>query len=548
MFGTIMRKTILGAALAVLSIGVWSQPLHAQGTPEERRLSEEARRNADAANKDIAQTSNNIIQITEQLSKAERPGGQTGGPPAKQNMLAEEARQRLEWLKNVRDQQQELLKQAQRAQNPAEAWVLSNAARKLGSTATSITQSIVGKPPAVQPQSSTGSATAPSGGDSHIKFNSGGALEQAQTWNRALQNDAQSRDIDGARKRATSDYGQGRAGAGGVALYKTATMTSALDRSKIGSAMVENDRLVLVYGGQKIRFPQFDPQFLALAIRSVYGGEGLVKGTLLANEANAVVLRTGAEQFGDVVWKKEFVPGLPPNLRLGQDLALDLGPGVGVLSMPDPSYNRVTYYGPLKGNVLGQVVQESDMVFSMFWYGVDWKTGRMLDPSKLPGYESAIDIDLKQARPAPPASTPPREPAKNWWEETVWFVWTPGEMSLSLSQQANEFEFTKAEMKVTVWSVRDSNVNERSRAQGQYLTQHFDDFARAFPILTRLREAAKTVAAVRWLKQNNVSLRLDWANNYRLASVDTPDKYRRFSVYVWKDSAGNPQVVTESAR
>ena len=278
----------------------------------------------------------------------------------------------------------------------------------------------------------------------------------------------------------------------------------------------------------------------------MYGGEGLVKGTLRANENNAVVLSTSKEQYGEVVWKKEFLPDLPKNLTVGENMALDLGPGVGALSLPDPSYGRITYYGPLKGTILGQVLQESDMVFSMFWYGVHWKTGLPLEPLKLQGYESAIDIDLRQ--PPHQKQTTNSEKPKNWWEETVWFIWTPGEISLQLSSKRPEFEFVKAMMKVTVWGVREENVSAASRAQGEYLTENFDNFAKAFPVLAQLREAAKAVAVVRWLKQNNVAMSVEWAKSYPLATVDTLEKYRRFSVTIERDDNGKPLVVTETSQ
>lgn len=308
-------------------------------------------------------------------------------------------------------------------------------------------------------------------------------------------------------------------------------------------AQVENGRLVLAYDGRKLRFPALDLQYLALAMRSVYGGEGLVKGTLQANEHNAVVLSTGKDQYGEVVWKKEFLPDLPKTLTIGETMALDLAPGVGALSLPDPSYGRMTYYGPLKGNRLGQALQESDMVFSMFWYGIHWKTGLPLDPAKLPGYESAIDVELRQ----PPREEKRREfeKAKNWWDETVWFVWTPDEMSLQLSADQSDFEFVKATMKVTVWGVREETVSARSREQGVYLTQNFDSLAGAFPMLAQMREAAKAVAVVRWLKQNNVPVSLAWAKSQPLTKAETPERYRRFSVTVERDDKGKPLVVTE---
>jgi hypothetical protein len=497
-----------------------------------------------------------VFEVIRKIPRAEKKEGTPPKPPAKEERLVEELDIRAMFLKSQIEQARQAKERAERTTNPAERQVLLKDAQLKAETVQSMTRTIVGPSPAPPGSSAPaqgsaqgaetaqGTGAAPAGGARLNLKSTWGALEQLKRSNDESTEAAKSKNDTGAKARATEAFKEGRAGAGGVALYKSATMLTPLDPSKMTRALVENERLVLVYDGQKLLFPSLDAQFLALAIRSVYGGEGLVKGTLLANEKNAVVLSTGKEQYGEVVWKKEFLPELPENLKPGDPLALELGPGVGVLSLPDPSHDRVTYYGPLKGNILGQVVQESDMVFSMYWYGVDWRTGKPLDPARLEGYESSIESDLKQTNNPDEQAPRNREPAKNWWEETVWFVWTPDEISLQLPAQANEFEFVKASMKVTVWGVREERVRPSSRIEGEYLTRHYDDFARSFPVLARLKEAAKAVAVVRWLRQNKVTLDLDWAKNYRLASVDTPDKIRRFSVYVHRDRTGKPVVET----
>lgn len=495
-----------------------------------------------------------MIVIWEMVGEEEEKAKPSAGPPSKEKLIKDEVRMRAKWAEDALKKSEEASRKAQQAKNDAERQVYEKEARLKAETAAALKRSIIGPAPTqpsgtAQPSGTgqaSGNAQAAGGaqleGGSRIKFASG-AFEQLKLSNEHSHKAAGAKSNVEVKIRATQAFGDGRAGAGGVALYKPANMLTPLEPSRMTSALVEDARLVLVYGGEKLRFPALDPQFLALAIRSVYGGEGLVKGKLLADEKNAVVLQTGREQYGDVVWKKEFFTELPPRLTPGEEVALELGPGVGVLDLPDPpSHDRVTYYGPLKGNVLGQVLQESDMVFSMFWYGVDWKTGMPIDPAKHPGFESAIDIMLKQTEQPRDEPQGEGEKPKNWWDETVWFVWVPDEISLQLAPQKGEFEFVRAAMKVAVWGVREETVSARSRAQGEYLTQHYDDFSRAFPVLSRLKEAAKAVAVVRWLKQNKVPLDLAWARSYPLAKVDTPEKIRRFTVYIYRDRSGKPLV------
>ncbi len=535
-----MRYPVVKNAFLSVALGAFVPfaivPAMAQGGTKPNQASAPTSPDLDAAKGAAQQIGDEIIVITKKIPKEEKPAP---GPPSKEKLLMDEARERLELLKTMQSQTLQAIKQAEQAKNPAEAQVLAKEAKSKAEFAEHFKQTITGPPPAPATASTSSGANATPPPSRKLNFNSG-ALQQLQESAKASQGAASERDPNAARQRSNEAFGAGRAGAGGVTLYKAATMVTPLDKSKISNAAVENGRLVLVYDGKKIPFPKFDPDFLALAIRSVYGGEGLVHGTLLAIEDNAVVLRTGKEQYGDVAWKKEFLPQLPNNLTIGQELALDLGPGVGALDLPEPSFERITYYGPLKGTSLGQVVQESDMVYSMFWYGTDWRTGLPLDLSKVPGYKSAIELDLES--PVEPPSKRPEPTAKNWWDETVWFVWSPNEMSLEMAPDGSEFRFTKATMRVVTWSVQPERVSARYKAEGEYLTQHFDDYGRAFPVLERLREAAKTIAVVRWLKLNNVPLDQTWAKTYALAKVPTPDKVRRYSVYVSRDKSGKPEV------
>ena len=527
-----VAKILVRAALAaVIGSGI-DAPLHAQEPPQG---SGQSSANLDAAKQAAQQINDDMIVIVEKISKADE-SAPVPGPPSKEKLILDETRQRLEWLKTMQSNLGDAIKKAEHARNPAEAQVLTKDAMLKAEAAEHLKESITGPPISAQP---TAAAPSSGSGRSGIHFHSG-AFQQLQEANTLSQEAAVKRDPDAAQQRSRESFLEGRAGAGGVTLYKPATVLTPLEPARITNATMENGRLAVLYDSKLLRFPELDAQYLALAIRSVYGGEGLVKGMLLANEDNAVVLRTGKEQYGDVAWKKEFLPQLPQELTVGQQLSLDLGPGVGALDLPDASYERITYYGPIKGTVLGQVVLESDMVFPMFWYGIDWMTGMPLDLSKHPGYQCAIELDLNG--PAEDSSPPRKEPAKNWWEETVWFVWSPDEMTLDLDPVSGEFQFVKSTMRVVVWSVQPDNVRTRSKAQGEYITSHFDDFARAFPALARLREAAKAISIVRWLKLNNVPLDQTWATSYSLDKVLTPEKIRRYSVNIVRDKSGKPKV------
>jgi len=624
MYHRARRLWLVPVVLLAIAIG-HSGPARAQnstknGTGGSADLAKQALKEAASTLKGI---DNDIIVITKELneSKAEKP---KAGPPPKAKMIRGEARERLQWLKATRDQLKDRINKARHAKNSAEAQVYAKDALLKADSARHLSQSIIGPPPSAK----TAKGGAPSGRTQTsgpkrsmtggISFKSS-TFDQLKTiTNPESQAAAREKSLINARERAEKafdgDGAGGRAGAGGVALYMAATVTPALDRSKLESAKVdistyrvpyqdlyqerlkhlaeqlgrplapgqaralgadrqlrmqiltetsastfdstpteiEKARVVLTYDGKPLAFPPLDPQFLAIAIRSVYGGEGMVHGTLHAIEDVAIVLRTGKEKYGEVVWKKEFLNHLPGKAALGEKVALDLGPGVGVLSLPEPSTDRTTYYGPVKGNILGKVLQDADKVFSMFWTGVDWKTGKPLDPTKLPGYDNRIEIDLRQpAQPKVAAKkSKPEEKAKNWWDTTGWYVWVPNEMSLRVSEKDGKFEFIKASMKCRPWNAR-KQENERWLREGAYLTEHYDDLSQAFPVLAQLREAAKTVAIVRWLKENRVPLDLAWAKTFNLEKVETPEKIQRFTVNIYRDKDGKPRIeepVAEAAK
>src|SRR4051794_20098728 len=80
----------------------------------------------DAAKQQAKQIDDEII-ITKKLPpKEEKPAE---GPPSKDKLIMDEARERLEWLKTMQNQAHEAITQAEHAKNPAEAKVLSKDAR-----------------------------------------------------------------------------------------------------------------------------------------------------------------------------------------------------------------------------------------------------------------------------------------------------------------------------------------------------------------------------------------------------------------------------------
>jgi hypothetical protein len=183
-----------------------------------------------------------VIRIVKKIPAKEEKKP-AAGPPSKQAMLEDELRIRAMFLEAQLKQAKEARERAEKASNPAERQVLLKEAAVKSETAASMTRSITGQP--AQPSQTTqpSQATQPAantqpGRESRIKFNSG-TLEQLQRVETQYSDAVKSKNVDGAVQRANEAYKEGRAGAGGVALYKAATMTTPLDPSKIEGATVE---------------------------------------------------------------------------------------------------------------------------------------------------------------------------------------------------------------------------------------------------------------------------------------------------------------------
>ena len=360
---------------------------------------------------------------------------------------------------------------------------------------------------------------------------------------RVLESDPQ---VIRMRSQQVYDATGGRAGAGGISLHKSAEVLPPLDLSGVHGTVYKNGRMNLLSSGKRIALPSLDPDYLALALRTIYGREEVVKGSLVAEEPNAVVIQTGRDMFGELVWKKEFLPSPWTEVSPGETVELCLGPAIGVLSEPEPSTERVTYYGPIRNTQMGSVLLEADCLLFTLLMGVDWKTGRPVPPPDIEGYMTYLERRARRLL-QPPAEGEKRKTAQGggerpWWHKGVWLVWVPDEFTLKLNADGTALEFVTARMKLTAWSVDADNVTADYRDLAAYVTAHYDDLAVMFPVLKDLEEVASAVTVVRWLKENHLPVDLSWANSYPLKEIHTPETIRRLVVFWATDPSGKPII------
>ncbi len=108
----------------------------------------------------------------------------------------------------------------------------------------------------------------------------------------------------------------------------------------------------------------------------------------------------------------------------------------------------------------------------------------------------------------------------------------PGEVKLRVAPNASLVAFDTAQVRIVGWLYAEP-TGTRATAEvkqllhtlvtdyANYLTDNYDNLARAFPQWHRLRETAKIIALARWAKTNNFRLVVDKAHDIRLAPPKT---------------------------
>jgi len=166
----------------------------------------------------------------------------------------------------------------------------------------------------------------------------------------------------------------------------------------------------------------------------------------------------------------------------------------------------------LAGTHMGDVMFRADWVLKQYTFGViaDHK-GRILGKrvSSVPGCKSYMEL-VKQN----PAAIRQGEVYSRFWI-------LPLEMKLA--KNGNTIEFVRATMQVQTRRMEHKNgrladspdkSDPCAEKFANTFTLHYDKFAREAPVLEEVREAAKVVAIVKWLKEQGLGVNdfaIDWS-------------------------------------
>ena len=92
------------------------------------------------------------------------------------------------------------------------------------------------------------------------------------------------------------------------------------------------------------------------------------------------------------------------------------------------------------------------------------------------------------------------------------FWFQPEEIKLVPSPDGKSMVFSEASVELLTESKYLSNGqvfgDPEAEAFAQHFTEHYDEFATEFPIFEELRQLAKIVSIMRWIKENNIPMDL----------------------------------------
>ena len=204
----------------------------------------------------------------------------------------------------------------------------------------------------------------------------------------------------------------------------------------------------------------------------------------------------------------------------GDNLGVSIDPPPGYLESgkfpADGTKMLVRYLGNTKDTLFGAIILEADRLLKTLSMGRDNITHDEVT-SQVQGFQNELDLSLTMGTEKP-----------NTWHR-MWFVIEDMRLDLPVKESTdrNSIKFGKAAIKVKAEYISQENnpgVDPVADRFAKHFTLHFDDFAKEFPILERLRELAKISAIVKWLRNSGKPIDLSFLNDYDIIKVPTPGK------------------------
>lgn len=192
-------------------------------------------------------------------------------------------------------------------------------------------------------------------------------------------------------------------------------------------------------------------------------------------------------------------------------------PGISI----DPKTNKnkinmqVNYFGNVFGTNFGKILFEADFLLKSLIFGKNSFTKEKIS-SKVPDFLTLDERYQKNNLVAPFSPTFTR----------LWFV--PSEISLTQSNDNSSICFENVQMTLkTEAKFKNNNdyyYNKAAEEFAEHFNKHYDLFSQEFPVLKKLKEFAKIVGIVKWLKDKKIDFDLSLFKDYIPNHVETPTK------------------------
>ncbi len=182
----------------------------------------------------------------------------------------------------------------------------------------------------------------------------------------------------------------------------------------------------------------------------------------------------------------------------------------------DPNPNNqnemlVRFDGNIENTNVGKVLYEADRVLKITSLGKDNETGQAVNPP-VPGYKSVLNRYVELNDPTPGQG-----------QSRMWLVPKVIEVKKSADMESFVFGETSMELKYENMGAPDPEWDQANQAFIDHFNQHYQEFAQIYPEFQKANEIAKLVGVVRWIKENNIPIDLNWLLNYKISDIQTPN-------------------------
>lgn len=269
----------------------------------------------------------------------------------------------------------------------------------------------------------------------------------------------------------------GLGGVGGVLFDKAAEICT--DIEEITGVYWDVDLKQLVIVGKKNEkteeyyLPQMDKDHLAVALRSVFSGDNL-----------------GVS-----------IDPPPEYLESGQ-------------TPPDGTDMLVKYLGGTEESLFGTIMFEADKLLKNLSMGKDNVTKKKVE-SQVDGFKNELKLAMQHGTGR----------AHSW--SRMWFVIENMKLDLEVKESSdrNTLVFGKSSLKVKAEYMsgqENPGVDPNSARFAEHFTIHYDEFAREYPILEKLKEIAKIAAIAKWLKNTGKEIDLSFLDENEFIKIPNP--------------------------